>query len=104
MKNATRGVTQKVGGSGERVSGVGGSLGREKGLEQIVETEHVEGKNVIVLAEAAILIASVEKRDSHESVSQNSKIMSPSQIGDIGGSNSTHDSQMSPPLSLVCVR
>jgi hypothetical protein len=42
MENATRGVTQKVGGSGERVNGGGGSLRIGKGLEQIVESEHVK--------------------------------------------------------------
>ena len=87
MENATRGVAQKVGGSGERISGGGGSLGGGKGLEQIVESEHVEGGDVVVLAQNASLVASVGKGESPESERKNPKIMSPSKIGDIGGSN-----------------
>ena len=100
MKNATKGVTEKVGGNGEHVSGEGGSLGGGKGLEQSVETEHVEGRDVVVLAEVASLVPSAGKGDSPESASNNTNIMSPSKIGDIGASNSAHGGQVSLPLSF----
>jgi hypothetical protein len=75
-------------------------LGGGKRLEQIVESEHVEGGDVGVLAEAASLVASEGKGVSPESVSKNPKTMSPSKIGDIGGSNSAHGGQVSLPLSF----
>jgi hypothetical protein len=53
-----------------------------------------------VLAEVASLVALVGKRDSPESISKNPKIMSPSKIDDIGGSNSAHGGQVSPLLSF----
>ena len=100
MENTTRGVTQSVGGNGERVSSGGGSLRGEKGLEQIVETKHVEGGDVVVLAEVASLVASMGKGDSPKFVSKNPNIMSPNKIGDIGGSNRAHSGQVSLPLSF----
>ena len=64
MKNATRGMAKNVGGIGDRVSVGGGSLEGGKRLEQIVESEHIEDEDIVVLAEAASLGASVEKGDS----------------------------------------
>lgn len=65
-----------------------------------MKSEHVEGGDVGVLAEAASLVASVGKGDSPKSMSKNPKIMSPSKISDIGGLNSAHVGQVSPSLSF----
>ena len=79
-----------VGGSGVEVS-AGGSLRGEKGLDEIVQNEHVEGGDIVVLAEVVSLVPSMGKGDSPESVSK---------IGDIGASNSAHGGQVSMPLSF----
>lgn len=45
-------------------------MGGRKGMEQIMETEHVEGRDVVVLVEVISLIASVENEDYPEFVSK----------------------------------
>ena len=95
-ENKTKGLADVEGGITEVVSGGGESLGGEKGRLLQGESDHVEGGDVGVLAEVATLVESTGKAISPESASQNSKTMSPSKVGDIGGSHNAPNVQVSP--------
>ena len=73
-ESGSRGLLQKEGGSGEGVSGGGGSLDGEKGQLYRGKNEHVEGVDVGVLAEAASFVASLGKEISSECVSKTPKL------------------------------
>ena len=85
----------------EGVSSGVGSVGKGKGTLHGVERSIVEGGDVGVLAEAASLVESHGKSVSPESVSKNPKTVSPTKIGDIGGSQSAPGGQVSPPTSAL---
>ena len=101
-ENGNKRLVDVEGGITEVVSGGGESLGGEKRRLLQGESDHVEGGDVGVLAEVATLVESTGKAISPESASQNPKTLSPSKVGDIGGSHNTPIVQVSPPYMLVC--
>ena len=101
-ENKPKGLVDVEGGITEVASGAGESLGGEKGRLLQRDSDHVEEGDVGVLAEVATLVESTGKAISPESASQNPKTLSPSKVGDIGGSHNTPIVQVSPPYMLVC--
>ena len=100
--SGTRGLVDVEDGIGEGVSGVDGSLEGGKGRLHRRESEHVEDGDgdVGVLVEAASLVESHGKVISPKSGSPKPPTMSPSKIGDTGGSHSAPAGQVSPPHTV----
>ena len=98
----TKGLVDVEGGITEVVSGGSESLGGELERLHQRDNDHVEGGDVGVLAEIATLVESTGNAISSESASQNPKTMSPSKLGDIGGSHNAPSVQVNPPHN-VCM-
>jgi hypothetical protein len=84
----------------EGVMSGGGSLDRGKGQLHGGETDYVEVADMGVLAEAASLVESLGHVISPKFVTLDPKTLSPSKIGNIGGSHSAPGGQVSPPHSV----